>query len=490
MLDSVNRAASTGAETGRDAAGRTRQPAPSGPASTVTAGLGRRVEGSVWRAGDDGYDAECAVLTVDEAHRPAVVVGATGPADVMAAVAFATDHGMPVAVRATGHGASLPASGAVLVSTRRMQGVRVDPFARVARVEAGVRCARLVHEAAAFGLAPLAGSSPDVGSVAYTLGGGLGVLGRAHGYAADHVRSVDIVTAHGMLRHVTADQYADLFWAVRGGKGNFGVVTALEVDLFPVTTLYGGGLYFRGGAAAAVLHAYRRWVRTVPEEMSSSCALNRYPMTDDVPAPLRGRFAVHVRVAYCGSAADGERLVRPLRTAGVPILDTVGELPFTDAGRIHDDPPLRTQTHERTAMLRELDEDAVDALLDVVGPDAACPLGFVELRHLGGALGRPPAVANAVGNRDAGFQLYVTGEAPAGHGEPLGRYAELVTARMAPWCTGGVALNFLGGDGDTAAARVRAAYAPGDLRRLERVKRAYDPENLFCVNHNIPPVRY
>lgn len=405
----------------------------------------------------------------------------------MAAVAFATDHGMPVGVLNTGHGISVPVEDAMLINTRRMRGIRVDPFMRVCRIEAGVSWEEVIHETAPFGLAPLNGSAPSVGAVGYLLGGGLGVLGRCFGYAADHVRSIDIVTSRGVLRTATPDQYADLFWALRGGKGNFGVVTSMEIDLFDVPRLYGGGLFFRGSAAPQVLNAYRRWVRNIPEEMSSSIALIRFPWQQEIPEELRGRFVVHVRIAYHGSVADGEELVRPLRTAAVPLLDTVADMPYQAVGSIHNDPVEPFALHERSAYLRELDEDAVDAFIDIAGPDSTCPLRLVELRHLGGALSRAPKVPNAVGNRDAAFLLYVAGEIGPGANPFVEEYAELVVNRMAPWATGRTYINFMGVS-DATPERVRAAYSVDDYRRLAVVKRSYDPENIFRITHNIPPI--
>jgi FAD/FMN-containing dehydrogenase len=450
----------------------------------VDAELLGHLEGPVFLPGDAGYDAERAGYNLAVEHRPAVVVGATGPADVVAAVAFATRHGLPVGVLSTGHGAAVGSDGALLVSTRRMQGVRVDPYARVARVDAGVRWQRVIHETAPFGLAPLNGSSPTVGVVGYVLGGGLGPLGRAYGYAADHVRAIDVVTAHGTLREASPAQYADLFWALRGGKGNFGVVTSLEIDLFPVASLYGGGLYFKGSTAREVLHAYRRWARTLPDQLTSSVALTRFPLRPDVPAALRGRFVAHVRVAYAGDPAEGEALLAPLRRLAVPIVDTVRHLPYRDVGEVHDDPTEPFPLYERTAYLRDLDENAVDALLDAAGPDSTCPLRLVEVRHLGGALSRPPGIPNAVAHRDAGYLLYLAGYA---NDAATVAYADEILTALSPWRTGGTSLNFLGPH-DASPERVAAAFSPEDYRRLVAVKRAYDPENMFRINHNIPPV--
>jgi FAD/FMN-containing dehydrogenase len=441
------------------------------------------LRGSLYLPGEAGYDDARAGYNLVVVHRPAAVVEASGVADVMTAVAFATRHELPIGVLNTGHGASVPADDAILINVRRVRGVRVDPIAAVARIEAGARWSDVVHEAAVFGLAPLSGSSPQVGAVGYTLGGGLGLLGRAFGYAADHVRSIDVVTRHGMLRHTSPHQFADLFWALRGGKGNFGVVTSLEIDLFPVPRLYGGGLYFRGSSAAEVLSGYRRWVRTVPDELGSSIALTRFPWQPDLPEQLRGRFVVHVRMAYPGTAAEGEQLVRPLRRIGLPLLDTITDRPYSTSGEIHQDPTEPFALTEASTCLREFNEDVADELVNLAGPDSTCPLRLVELRHLGGALARSPRIPNAVGNRDADFLLYLAGIAGT---DIMPEYGRLVLDRMAPWSTGQSLPNFLG-PADTTPERVRVAYTSEDYRRLVRVKRAYDPENLFRITHNIPP---
>jgi hypothetical protein len=258
----------------------------------------------------------------------------------------------------------------------------------------------------------------------------------------------------------------------------------MEIDLFPVPRLYGGGLYFRGGSAAEVLHAYRQWVRSVPDEMTSSVALVRLPLQSEAPAVLRGRFVTHVRIAFRGPAAHGERLVRPLRSVAQPLLDTLADMPYSAAGAIHADPVEPSPLSECSTYLRDLDAEAVDALVAVAGPDAACPLRLVEIRHLGGALARRPAVPNAVGHRDAAFLLSLAGSARERAGD---EYGEFVLARMDRWSTGGAGLNFLG-PGTAATSRVRAAFSREDYARLVSLKRAYDPENLFRVNHNIPPL--
>lgn len=449
--------------------------------------LADQVTGPVLAPHDEGYDGERAGWQTARRHRPDLVVGAAGPADVQAAVRYASDRGLPVAVQGTGHAsAAVAAEGGVLITTARMSAVRVDAAARIARVAAGARWDQVIAEAAPAGLAPLSGSAPRVGAVSYTLGGGMALLSRGFGYAADHVRGLDVVTADGRLRRVTRDSEPDLFWALRGGRDNFGVVTAMEIDLMPVTVLYGGALVFAVEKAADVFGAYVQWAATVPEAMNSSIALISLPDVPAIPEPLRGRRTVHVRIACAsGDPVVGERLVASLRALG-PLGDTLGVLAYADAGSIYNDPVALGATESGTAMLGDLDAAAVRAVLDLTGPDAPVP-HVVELRHLGGGLARPPAVANAVGNRDARFLLNVVSRLErADIARIRSAHARMFEA-IAPWSIGGRFLNFMNG-GD-AAAQVRSAYCAADYRRLTGLKAVYDPENTFRLNHNIPPAR-
>src|ERR1700710_100024 len=249
------------------------------------------VTGSVLLPGDAGYDEERAVFNLNHELRPAVIVVAQSAADVQAAVAFAAGQHRPVLVKTTGHQIVGTACGAVLITTHQMNGVAIDAVGRTARVGAGALWAEVVQKAATAGLAPLNGSNPTVGVAGYTLGGGLSpTLGRSHGYAADHVRSLDVVTPDGKLRHVDAESEPGLFWALRGGKGNFAVVTALEFDLFPVSRLYGGAIYFPGKRTADVLRVWADWHPSTPEDMVTSIAVMRMRSIPKVPEPVRGKF--------------------------------------------------------------------------------------------------------------------------------------------------------------------------------------------------------
>lgn len=433
------------------------------------------VRGPVFLPGDEAYDAERSGFQLDDPHRPAVIVGATSAADVQAAVAFAGDGGLPVAVQATGHGLTVRAHGGVLVTTGRLRAVRIDPATRTATLEAGVTWGQVIEAAAPHGLAPVSGSSPGVGAVGYTLAGGLGLLGRRYGWAADHVRSLDVVTAGAELRHVTATEHADLFWALRGGGGGLGVVTRLEVELVPLGSVYGGALFFDGEHAGTVLDAFRSWTPGMPEELTSSFALVPFPDLPFLPAPLRGRYVASVRVAYAGPAAEGSRLVEPLRSIAPTLMDTVRQLPWTESDTIATDPPQPHAYHGIGALLGDLDAGTARKILEHVGPASPIPC-VVQVNHLGGALARPPASPNAVGHRDARYLLRVLSVVGEAGTAPIVEVHEGLVRALGDLCVGrSPAFQF----GEHPAEQVRACYEPETFERLAAVEAAYDPAHLF-----------
>ncbi|MGK4909775.1 FAD-binding oxidoreductase [Streptomyces albus] len=371
--------------------------------------LRETVRGSVLVPGDPEYDQECAGFQAGDRHRPDVLVVADGPDDVRAAVDAARRHRLPVAVQATGHGLGEAARGGVLVSTRRMAGIRIDAEARTAWVEAGVRAGDLVAEAARHGLAPVNGSAPGVGVVSYTLGGGVGLLGRRFGYAADRVRRIDLVTGDGRPRRVTADSDPELFWGLRGGGGGLGVVTGMEIGLVPVAGIYGGQLVFDGARHAdEVLSAWQRWTATVPETMSSAVSLLPVPDIPAVPAHRRGRYLAQVHLAFTDSREEGERLVEPLRTIGAPLADDLREMPYAECASVFSEPDTPHAYRSTNLLLGPdgLAEDALRSVRAATGPEAEA-MCVLSMRHMGGAFARPPRVPNAVPHRDAGYLLYV-----------------------------------------------------------------------------------
>jgi FAD/FMN-containing dehydrogenase len=443
------------------------------------------VAGSVLMPGDAGYDDERAVWNLNHELVPAVIVVPESAADVQAAVTFAAGQHRPVLVKTTGHQIVGQAHGALVIATHRMNGITIDAANRTARVGAGVLWSDVIAEATKAGLAPLNGSNPTVGVSGYTLGGGLSpTLGRAHGYAADHVRSLDVVTADGKLRHVDAESEPDLFWALRGGKGNFAVVTALEFDLFPVPRLYGGAIYFPGERMADVLQVWTNWHPSTPETMVTSIAMLRMPSIPQVPEPLRGKFLVSVRIAYNGATADGERMVAPLRAVAPAVLDTVRDMQYAEVASIHSEPTEPVPYYERGIMLREFPAQAQDKLIELVGPDAETALVIAELRALGGAWDREPAVPNAVATRGLPYSLLGVAAGPLSQEQQLKRSVADLLDGMKPWQGDRRNVNNLAPD---EAADAAAIYGPERYERLASIKKTYDPANMFRLNHNVMP---
>ncbi|MCX4449137.1 FAD-binding protein [Streptomyces sp. NBC_01789] len=415
--------------------------------------------------------------------RPDLVVEAADAEEVRAAVARAAREGHRIALHATGHGLPGPVDGGVLISTRRLDEVRVDPERRTAWIGAGVTWGQVIEAAAPHGLAPLNGSSPGVGAVSYTLGGGLGVLAREFGYAADRVRALDLVTADGSARRVTADGEPELFWGLRGGGHRLGAVTGLEVGLVPVARLYGGVLAFDGdgdGAAGVVRH-WLEWTRTVPDTVTSSVAAMVYPPIPQVPEELRGRYVLSVRVAFTGAAKEGERLVAPLRAAGPALRDSLREMPYTDSHTIHNDPPFPHAYYGDGLMLSGLDAGRAARVLELTGR-AAPVMTVVQLNHLGGALAAAPDPDSAVPYREAAYLLRLltpldgtdVASARALHAEVADALGPLVVGRS---------LNFSFGGGD----RTDRLHGPRTAKRLAGLVSRYDPASLFGGPYGVSP---
>jgi FAD/FMN-containing dehydrogenase len=410
-------------------------------------------------------------------HRPAQVHAVGSPDELPGLVVGAVRDHERVHVVGAGHGWATPIESGVALLTHGLQGVEVDGAARTARVGAGTRWADVLSAAAGHGLAPVCGSAPGVGVVGFLLGGGLSPVGRTVGWGSEHVRSFDLVTGTGQRLVASADSHPDLFWALRGGNVAPGVVTAVELDLLPLTTLYGGGLFFDAEDAAAVLAGYATWAARVPEAVTSSCAVLRLPDLEPVPPPLRGRTVLHVRVAVVG-ADDPAGYVAPLRALATPIVDTVAEMPYAALGAIHADPVEPMPVLDGGILLSDFDQAAAEALLAVAGPDVPAPFAVVEVRHLGGALGRPPRSGDAVAGRDARFSLFaVSAPVPDLFAEVVPAGAGRLFDALAPWSTGTVQPNFVGAlNGADALER---AWDEPTRARLQETWRTYDPTGTF-----------
>ncbi len=421
--------------------------------------------------GQDGYTEGAAGFQTAVPTSPAAVVAAESPADVAAAVRYAADHRLPVAVQATGHGLTAGTDG-VLISTRRMTGVEIDVAARTARVEAGVRWEAVIEAAGRHGLAPLSGSSPDVGVVGYTLSGGFGLMARRYGRGADHVRALDVVTADGQLRR--AEPGSDLFWALRGGRDGFGVVTAMEFGLLPVSDLYGGSLTFDSAHVPAVLRAWRTWSAAAPDTLTTSLAVIQYPDLPMVPEPVRGRHVAQVRIAYLGE--DGDDLVAPLRAVAPALADTLRPMPFTESGSIAAEPRQPHGYHGTNATVSQLNDAMLDAIVEHAGPGAAAPPVLI-IDRLGGALARTPETPGVGWDSSAEFvvrALSMVGD--DGVAATRSAHAKLFDA-LAPWTTGRL-LPFVYGE-HTPEELAEGVFPAADLRRLRELKSRYDAGNVF-----------
>ena len=426
-------------------------------------------------------------LSVDQ--RPAAVALPETAEDVVAAVRYALDNGLRVTAQGTGHNA-VPLgdlAGVLLVKTHRMRGVEIDAHAQIARVEAGALWKDVVGPAAEHGLAALSGSSPDVGVVGYTLGGGISWMARRYGLAANRVLSIDVVTADGELVRADRRNHSDLFWALRGGGGNFGVVTAMEFELFQIESIEGGMMLFGIERAREVLEAWRAWTTAVPETVTSSARLLRVPPIPDIPEPIRGRAFVVVEPYVIAGPGEADTVVEALRALG-PEIDMFGTIPMPQLIHSHMDPEHPVPGRGDHTLLREVTPETLDAMIDVAGAGSDTSLLMVELRHLGGAVARPHGGYGATACIDAPYLAFAVGAVMAP--ELLGRIqGDLARVREAlrPWDAEREYLNFAEGASDT-----RRMFDPTAYARLRAIKAEVDPGGVFVANHAIPaasPVR-
>jgi FAD/FMN-containing dehydrogenase len=444
------------------------------------------IKGQVFVPGEAGYDQARQAWNLAVDIRPAVVVAAESAADVAQAVRYARAHGMPIAPQGTGHGGGPleRLDGAMLLRTTRMRKVSVDPATSTARAEAGALWQDVIDPAAEHGLAGLAGSSPTVGVAGYTMGGGLGFLARRYGLAANSVTAAELVTPDGNLVRADADHQPELFWAIRGGGGSVGVLTALEMRLYPVRELYAGDLFFPIARTAEVLRAWRDWTDTVPDEVTSWAHLLRFPPVPLVPEPLRGQSFAVVEAAYLGAAGSGAELFGPLRRLG-PDRDTFAMIPAPALGQLNMDPDQPAPLHGDGTFLADFPAAAIDALVAATGPDTNTPLNSIEVRHLGGALARPAAGAGAQPNIDAGYLVFSAGFAPTPElAAAVREQAQAVKDALAAWHARYDYYNFA-----ETPAPASALLPPASYQRLQKIKTAYDPDQMIISAHPVGPTR-
>jgi len=468
-----------------------RQPSHATGLSSLAAAIRARVKGAVYEPADAGFADEAAAFNTSVVHETDVVVAAASADDVAETVRIARESGVKVSVQATGHGAIAPLEGGILISTRALQGVSVDPATRVATIAGGSPFAPVVAAAAEHGLAPIGGSSTTVGVVGYLVGGGLGPLARSHGFSSDYIEGMTVVTGTGEVLDVDADRHADLFWALRGGKSGLGIVTSLRLRLAQLPALYGGSIYFDEPNIEQALRGWIDWTSasgaadgsgaagTSDPLMTTSIAIIKFPPLDVIPAPLRGRRLLALRVAYPGDVKEGERLTGALRALAPIHLDGARALPPTEIAKVHNDPAQPTPSWVRGVMMTHVDQDFASVFLRNFGAGTDSPFIAAEVRHVAGATRQDVAEGSAVGGRGAAFTLGLVGANPALFEKMPAAFAQL-TEDVRPWTAAETNINFM--VRPTSSAHYATAW-PGDtFARLAEVRRRYDPDGVFNPN--------
>ena len=444
--------------------------------------------GALVRPGDPDYDQARAVWNAAHDRRPAQRMISAGTADVIRAVQFARSEGLPVAVRGGAHSVAgfSTSDGGVVIDTSPMKGIRVDPAGRRAVAQPGLTWSEFDHETQAFGLAVTGGLVSSTGIAGFTLGGGIGWLLRKYGLTCDNLLSADVVTADGQLVTASEHEHPDLFWALRGGGGNFGVVTSLEYRLHPVgPQVFAGPVFYAAADAAEVLRGWRDRTASMPDELTTLANILVAPPVPFLPEAVHGQMVIGVLGVYAGSVEDGANAAQPLRALAEPIADLMGPMPYTVIQSLLD--PLwqaGAQNYFSGVMLDQLADETIETLLAQHAAGRA-PVRELHLHQGGGAMAKTPAGGTAFAHRDAAYILNIIARSPDRQGfeEHVG-WARATHKAMDPWSTGGGYVNFTSEPGQD---KVQASYPPDTYTRLVAVKDRYDPSNLFQLNQNIRP---
>jgi FAD/FMN-containing dehydrogenase len=436
-------------------------------------------QGDLLTPDHSGYEDACRLWNASVKKRPTLVARCSGLADIIAAVNFARENDLLTAVRGGGHnvGGRALCDDGLVIDLSRMRAVHVDPAKRTVRVQGGAVLGDLDRETHAFGLAVPCGVVPKTGIGGLTLGGGVGWLVRKHGMSIDSLLSCQVVTADGNVRTASGSENADLFWALRGGGGNFGVVASFEFQAYPVQTVLGGFLLYPRDAATGVIRNFRSYVESAPEELTAYVALLHGP---------DGSPLVGVVPCYCGELAEGQRILEPLRTFGTPIADTIQELPFPAMQALFAPSfPEGNHNYWKSTLQRELADDAIDAIVEHANRMRS-PLSAVVIEYYGGAAGRIPSDATAFPHRGLPWDILFIAQWT----EPAETLMHRDWARggeesLRPFSANAHLLSALDVEPEDVIAK---AFGP-NLARLSAIKARYDPTNFFRVNHNIKPAQ-
>jgi FAD/FMN-containing dehydrogenase len=445
-----------------------------------------RLRGDVITPDDAGYDAARRVWNGSIDRRPRLIARCSGTADVVAALEYARENDLVVAVRGGGH--SLPGHSTcddgIVIDLSSMKGLRVDAGRRRVRAQGGVTWGEFDRETQAFGLATTGGQITTTGIAGLTLGGGVGWLMRHFGLACDNLLSVDIVTADGSCISASEDENAELFWGVRGGGGNFGIVTSFEYRLHDLRQVLAGPLVHPADRGAEGFRFYREFVADAPDELTTFAVFATCPPHAPFPANLWGRHVLLIVPCWSGELDDGERFLRPLREFGPPEADLVARMPYTALQSMLDDAaPWGLRHYGRSDFLATLDDDAIDTFV-AHARELEDPLSQVMVGHMGGAIARVPASSTSFGNRDAAFFYHCVlfWDDPA-KDDARKSFSRSLWEALRPYASGPY-VNFLEDEGSN---RVREAYGKDNYDRLVALKRQFDPDNVFRLNQNIAP---
>ncbi|HEY7049030.1 MAG TPA: FAD-binding oxidoreductase [Jatrophihabitantaceae bacterium] len=421
---------------------------------------------------DEGYAEASISWNAAFVHRPAFVALPTSAAELIAAVRYAAEHDLPIAVQNTGHGAECSYDGALLINTSRMRDVRIDADARTARVGPGVRWQELLEAAGPHGLAGLTGTCMSVGVVGYTLGGGFGWLGRQYGYSADHVRAAEVVVTDGRLLTAGPDENAELFDALLGTAGTVGVVASLDLELFPVREVFGGGVAFPMERAREVAGAYRDWNAALPPEVTATLLLLRMPPLPTVPEPLAGKEIVAVMACVDAIEEHATQLLAPMRALPGAVMDTFTTLPFARVGEIMPAPSEPIPSVNFGGGIKVLTDEVIDDLVALAGAGSGCPCNMIEVRYVGGP--RPTGARGGFAGYAGEYLMHALAIAPVPEALADGKaYLKQFAAALQPHLTDGALPNFVGDVNDRATV-LRNALSAERYEQLVRAKQAFD----------------
>lgn len=445
------------------------------------------LRGEVLLPGDAGYEQTRKIWNAMIDKRPAMIVRCLGTSDAMKSVRFARDQGLTVSVRGGGHNVAGNAvcENGLMIDLSGMKSVRVNPLHRTARAEPGVTWRQFDLETQAFGLASTGGLVSTTGIAGFTLGGGIGWLVRKHGLALDNLVSVDVVTAKAELVIASMNENTDLFWGVRGGGGNFGIVTSFEYQLHPVGPIILGGLIaYRAEDGQALLRFYRDFVKEAPDELTTLVVYLTAPPLPFLPKEVHGKHLVAIVLCYCGKIEDGQRILAPLRKFGKPVADVIQPMPYTALQSMLDEAaPAGIQNYWKSAYISGLNDDVIDLIL-TYGDRITSPLSAIHVHQLGGAMRRIGDDATAFSHRDAPFALNIVSswKEPSENDKNVNWTREFFAA-VQKFATGAY-VNFMGEEGSD---RVKEAYGEDKYSQLVALKNKYDPTNFFHLNQNIRP---